>query len=130
MTEAEALEKAKKVITGWMPLDLDASTPTKFTTKYKAVQNTQTVWVVPTPFFVTAGTYSSGPAAMFRVTAELVMSDPVTIDIRVSGMPVQVLNRPELTATPEQVTAMELGIRDPMIRDLKKTVEDGFWDYR
>jgi len=41
-----------------------------------------------------------------------------------------VINHPELTATPDQVVAMELGIRDPMIRDLKKKVEEGFWDYR
>ncbi len=67
---------------------------------------------------------------MFRVTAELVTAEPVTIDIRVSGKPVLVINHPELAATPEQVVAMELGIRDPMIRDLKKTVEEGFWDYR
>lgn len=130
MTEEQAMEKAKTVITGWAPLDLDASTPAKLTTTYKAVQDTQTVWVVPSPFFIAAGTYSSGPAAMFRVTAELVTSDPVTVDIRVSGKPVMVINHPELTATPEQVVAMELGIRDPMIRDLKKKVEEGFWDYR
>ena len=130
MTEEQAMEKAKKVITGWAPLDLDASTPAKLTTTYKAVQDTEVVWVAPTPFFIAGGTYSTGPAAMFRVTAELVTAEPVTIDIRVSGKPVLVINHPELAATPEQVVAMELGIRDPMIRDLKRTVEEGFWDYR
>lgn len=126
MTAEQAMEKAHKVITGWAPLDLDATTPTKLVTEYKAVQNTQVVWVLPTPFFVAAGTYPSAPTARFRVTAELVSSNPATIDIRVSGQPVQIINQPELTATPEQVTAMEFGIRDPMIRDLKKTVEGAF----
>ena len=37
------------------------------------------------------------------------------IDIRVSGKPVQVIDHPEATATREQLTAMELGIRDTMI---------------
>jgi len=46
----------------------------------------------------------------------------LTIDIRVLGKPVQVIDHPEATATPEQVIAMGLGIRDPMIKDLRKRV--------
>jgi hypothetical protein len=121
MTQDQAIAEAKKVLEAWAPLDASSS-PTKLVTKYKAVRDKSGMWLLPTPFIAGFGTYKSGPAAMFSVTAELVTANSLTIDIRVLGKPVQVIDHPEATATREQIIAMELGIRDPMIKDLRKRV--------
>ncbi len=65
---------------------------------------------------------------MFSVTADVVAADPVTINLRVVGVPVQVPDHPEATATPDQIMAMGLGIRDPMIKTLKDRVGPR-WQY-
>lgn len=115
------MAEAKNMLEAWAPLDA-SSTQTKLVTKYKAVRDKSGMWLLPTPFIAAAGTYKSGPAAMFSVTAELITANPVTIDIRVAGKSVQLIDHPEATATHEQVLAMALGLRDPMIKDLRKRV--------
>jgi hypothetical protein len=121
LSKEEVTTKLKEILTSeWAPIEFDNNMG--IITKWKGTRDKRGGYIIPTPFIVAFGKFSSGTPGAFRIIANISEEKPYKISLKVEAKILTPLDpKPEdLYVTQEDVDKVAKGIQGYIIKDMEE----------